>query len=392
MADNIVDQQVETTQPDAGQAELHRQMQMSLGIAPVEQVQQQQEGSTGNVSADGAAAPNNSTANATPADPFSLFKEKFGYETPEAAVTEIESLRALRDNPVKPEYKFENEESEKLFKAFQSGKKSEVYAFLEQDQRIDKYLTTDVSKENAAEIVKMGMQLRYKDLSSDEINYLFNKEFAIPAKPVQQSDEMAEEYQTRLSDWESVVQDKQMGLMIEAKKSRPEIANAKTKLVLPEIAAQVEPEYLEWKKSVEENQRLSAATTDAYKVFTPKQFEIKIPFKDEQNKIDFEFQHEPDSKSFTQAVELVSDIDKFWKHFTDQAGNPDRQKFLRFIYNGLNHDSHVHNAMNQAKNATIKASLPDNSQGGMVRQMAQTQEPSELDKKMRESLRGYGGF
>lgn len=390
MADNVqvIEQQEQVDPQAAFKAELHNQMQMSLGIAPT------QNGQDAEPSASEAASTTTpQTETSTQSDPFSLFKEKFGYETPEAAITEIEQLRAFKERPPVQEYKFENEDSEKLFKALQAGKKSEVYAYLEQEQRIDKYLTSDVSKENAAEVVKMGMQLKYKDLTLDEINYKFNKQFALPPKPVQGSDEMADEYQSRLADWDSIIQDKQMELMIEAKLARPELAAAKTKLVLPDIANNVDAEYLEWKKSMEENEQLSKATTEAYKAFTPKQLETKIPFKDEQNKIDFEFQFEPDAKTFSQAQEMVTDMNKFWGYFVDQAGNPDRQKFIKFIYNGLNHDNIVLNAMNQAKNATIKASLPDNSQGGLVRQIAQPQgELSEFDKQMRASLRGHGGY
>src|ERR1700755_1299232 len=64
---------------------------------------------------------------AVPVDIFTPFKEKFGYEKPEDALTEIEQLRAFKANPTVAEIKFETPESEKVFKALQGGKLKEVY-------------------------------------------------------------------------------------------------------------------------------------------------------------------------------------------------------------------------------------------------------------------------
>ena len=89
---------------------------------------------------------------------------------------------------------------------------------------------------------------------------------------------------------------------------------------------------------------------------------------------------------------LVSDIEEFWKSYYNPDGTPDRKRFLSDVYFMKNRDKVIAAALRQSMNATIKAGLPDNSTGGLVRQLPQTQEPNELDKMMRASLKGYAGF
>jgi hypothetical protein len=371
-----------TSAVDPIKTELDQQMAISLngGIPPT----------TSDPAAVSASTEVPSTA--TTSDPFGIFKEKFGYDTPEAAVQDIESLRAFRAAPPAAELNFENPQSKLVAEALQAGKFQEVYEVLDQQMRIERLTSAEMTTDIATDIVKLGMQLKYKDLTPAEITYKFNKQFALPAKPALLPAEDQEEYNERLATWEAQKADKDMELMIEAKLAKPELQNSKTKLVFPTIARPQDADFQEWQKTVQDNDRLAAETTQAYKAFTPTSLETKIHFKDEPNKIDFEYTHEPDPQSFNQAIEMVSDINQFWKSFISSDGTPNRKDFLETIYFGLNRHKILMDAMSQAKNATIKASLPDNSTGGLVRQMPQTQEPNELDRLMRESLKGYGGF
>lgn len=323
---------------------------------------------------------------ATPTDPFGLFKEKFGYDTPETAIKEIEELRAYKATPIVPEIKFENERSEKIFKAIAAGKLSEVHSLLDEELKIDKLGAAELNKDTAADIVKLAMQLKYRDqkLSPQEIDYKFKKQFAIPPKPIQSSTEDQEEYDARLQTWQSVVEDKEMELMIEAKLARPELQNTKQKLVFPEIDSPVDEGYAQYRKMLAENEKTAAEATIEYQKLTPKSVETKINFKDEPNKIDFIFQYEPSAEDFSKAVEATVDEKAFWNLFNKPDGTPDREKFLRVINYARNEEKVLLEAMKQSKNATIKASLPDNSQaGGLVRQMVSAPgEQSDLDKEM----------
>jgi hypothetical protein len=381
MADDIViDQNPEVNaQMLAAKAEIDRQMNISLNGGFEPEVKVEEPIIDANAQAQQAAPI---------VEPFSILKEKFNYQTAEDAVREIEELRGFKANPI-TNIEFENEFSEKVFKAIQAGKTKEVTVLLAQQDRLESITSAEITKDNAEDVIKLGMSLRYKDLTPSEINYKFNKQFAIPKEPVQGADEEEPDFLQRKSEWQEKVNDIVMDRILEAKTLKPELEAAKSKLVLPEIETPIDENYIQWQKSLEAKPQLEEEISKEYKSFTPKSIETKLNFNDETNKIAFEFQFEPDSEGFNKAVENGLDIKNFWKNFVKSDGTPDRQKFLQTIYYGLNKDKYAMAAMTQAKNATIKAMLPDNSNSGMQRQFAQTQESSELDKQMQASLQPF---
>lgn len=322
---------------------------------------------------------------------FEIIKEKFGYENPEDAVAEIEQLRLLKSQPPAAEpIKFENEFNENLFKAIQAGKIKEVTQLLAQQERLDSLTTNEVTKDNAADIIKLGMQLEYKTLTQAEIDYKYNKSFGIPKEPMQSDSELDDDFANRKAEWQDKVNDIEMGKMIEAKMAIPKLESAKSQIKFPEIPATVDNDYIQYKKMLDEQVQIDAEVSAAYKSFTPKSIETKIPFTDETNKIGFEFQYEPDSETFTKSVGMALDINTFFDSFKKSDGTPDRQKFLEAIHFATNKDRIILEAIKQAKNATLKSQLIDNSQGGsQQRFQPQTQEPSELDKQMQASLGQY---
>lgn len=316
-------------------------------------------------------------------DHFSTIKEKFGYQSHEDAIKEIEELRNLRANPTPAALKFENEQSEKLFKAIQKADRKEVYSILSQQERLESLTSKDVDEASAAEIIKLNMSLKYKDLTPQEIDYKFNRQYAMPKEPTQATDETDEEFSEKKSAWQEQVNDIKMNKIIDAKLAKPELESAKSKIVLPEFNDTPDEDYIQWRKSLEEAPRQQEEISKAYKAFTPKDVESKIKFTDEANKIDFEFQYEPDGESFTKSVEMGIDFNRFLENFKNQDGTPDRKGFLNAIHFAINRDKILMEAIKQAKNATIKSFLPDNS--GVVRHLPQTHEPSELEQNMKRA-------
>lgn len=163
-------------------------------------------------------------------------KSQFGWDNADAAKTEIEELRKLRENASsKTDIEFANEQSAKFFKLLQDGKEDDLYSFLEQKKKIDRLSSADLNASTAADIIKLNMQQKYKDLTPSEVEYKFNKEFGIPSRPVQKDIETDEEYQERLQSWEGRVKDIETEMLIEAKLARPELEKYKSELVLPDI-------------------------------------------------------------------------------------------------------------------------------------------------------------
>lgn len=397
MADNVITepQQVQADvaqQPDF-KAELDQMMAISLngGIPP--QATDTPAATVDPPATTEATVQPQATEVAQHSDPFGLLKDKFGYENHEAAIKEIEELRAFRAQPKLPEFVFESEEDAKILKALAAGKRAELREFLNREAQIEQLVSGDVTKETAAQIVKLKMQLTNKDLTSQEIDYRYKKQFGVPPQPVRGIDEDDDEYNGRVAQWQEVVNDREMDLIIEAKMARPDIEKAKGQLSVPEIETPVDEGYAQYQQMLEQKAKDDAATKEAYKAMTTKAIETKLNFKDEANKIDFEFQFEPDAEGFTKAVQTACDADLFWQTFTNSDGTPNRQKFLDAIYYANNKDKIIMSAINQGKNAAIKASLPDNSQGGILtKQVTQNVEVSELDQQMRASLRGYGSY
>lgn len=168
-------------------------------------------------------------------DPDEWLKREFSWENTEQAKAELEELRRFREQQQEQEIEFENEESLNLFRLFKDGKQDDVYNFLENRRKLDKLLSSNIDRETAAEIIKYSLQNTYKDLTREEIEYRFNREFGIPEKPVQKDIETDEEYEERLSNWESKVKDIETDLLIEAKLARPELEKMKSELIFPDI-------------------------------------------------------------------------------------------------------------------------------------------------------------
>lgn len=374
MAENIIDNS-QSTAPviDPAQAELASQMASAFSMkVPDTEIANTAPSGTEDKKQDTQPAPFS----------FDTLKEKFGYQAPEEVLTEIEQLRALKANPPSQVLEFENEESKNILLALQKGDTKPLVSYLNQKQKLEDTLSLEINKDSASDIVKYGMSLKYKDLSAAEIDYKYKKQFGAPLKPAQGTDD-DEEYKAKLDQWQEVVNDRNMELMIEAKMLRPELEASKTKLVFPEIDQQTDDGYLDYKKAIEEEKKLSAEAVKAYEKFTPEMVETKLDFNDKANGVEFPFLYKPSPESFEKTRKMVNNIDEFYAMFQTQDGSPDRIKFFKFINSALNMDSMLLEAMNQSKNATLKSMLADNSQGGMVRQLnTGAQEENELDQAM----------
>lgn len=405
MADDIIipqneQQVVQPTAPTIS-PEVAQMMEMSLNIGkPIAnpyQTPRQQDPPPTTINNDTPETPATPDTPAAPvvADIFQPFKDKFGYQTPEDALKEIEELRALKANPQVPELQFENEDSKKYFNAALKGDRKVMLQILDKQDRLERLAALEVSKDTAPEIIKTLMALEL-GLEKEEVEFQYKQDYSVPKEPkepVRRQTEEDDEFEERHNDWKDAHSDWQervkgieMKAIIAAKLAKPKLEAAKSNLVFPEIEDDTDEEYIQYRKGLEESTRLKAEVSVAYKTFKPEQIAVKVPYTDEQSKVNFEYQYVPDEESFNKTVEMVSDMEKFYGFFKDQEGKPDRRKFLEAIHFGLNKERIILEALKQSKNATIKASLPDNNSGGLQRQFPQRQELSEVDKLMQYSL------
>lgn len=230
-------------------------------------------------------------------DPNEWLKREFSWENTEQAKAELEELRSFRERQEEQEIEFENEESLNLFRLFKEGKQDDVYSYLENRRKLDKLLTSEVNKETAADIIKLSLQNTYKDLTPEEIEYRFKREFGVPEKPVQRDIETDEEYAERLSSWESKVKDVETDLLIEAKLARPELEKMKSELVFPDIEDGREQSQL-----TQEELEVQAQYIDQFKEIAAEQLVnfdgFSVSVKDEEVEIPLSYAISDEEKQY----------------------------------------------------------------------------------------------
>jgi hypothetical protein len=147
-----------------------------------------------------------------------------------------------------------------LIDSIKEFKTDDVYQILNQQKKIDKLISSELTTDIAAEIVKTNIQNKFKDLSADEVDLLFYDQFFVPLKPEQGYDETDEEYADKLKTWQAQADYTEKRLMIEAKVLKPEIEKLKSEIKLPDIyneagreaQYQEEFEYLQQARSIYE--------------------------------------------------------------------------------------------------------------------------------------------
>lgn len=167
-------------------------------------------------------------------------KKEFEIESVDGFKNQWNELRKLKEQPTQQqpqEIKWANDESKRFFDLLKEGKEDDIYSYLNQKkqiERLEKYDISDVSQ--ASEIIKANLQFKYKDLDAKQIDRLYQRQYALPEKP-QQNLESEEEYAQVLANWQRQVQDREQDIMIDAKIAKPELANYKSQIVLPDIPA-----------------------------------------------------------------------------------------------------------------------------------------------------------
>ena len=162
-------------------------------------------------------------------DSNQFVKERFGYDSVEQAEQEFKKLKE------QPSFEFKDDVSRTLFDAIKEGKADDVYEILNQQKRLEKLITSDLTPDLAAEIVKTNIKNKYKILSADDVELLFYDQHFVPLKPEQGYDESDEDYAGKVKTWQSQVDYADRKLMIEAKVIRPELEKLKSEIKLPDI-------------------------------------------------------------------------------------------------------------------------------------------------------------
>jgi hypothetical protein len=159
------------------------------------------------------------------------------FESADEAKLKVTELKKLKEtpSPENKEIEFANENSRKFFDYVKEGKEEDVFNYLSEKRQLDKFVNAEVSETNAGDIVKLAMQQRHKDLTPEEIDYKFNKQFSAGKIPEQKETETDYEFEIRQAEYNERAEDLKKELKIEAKLAKPELEKLKSELILPNI-------------------------------------------------------------------------------------------------------------------------------------------------------------
>jgi|ERR1039457_1470410 hypothetical protein len=193
-------------------------------------------------------------------DANEYLKKELGYDDWDTAKKEIDGLKKKASEPAP--FKYADEVSEKIHKALLEGKTDPLYEYLDTKSKIGKLVTGEVTEKNAPDIIKAAMKVKFKEsnLTDEEINRKFNKQFSISKEPVQTLEETSVEFDARKEEWKEQVEGIKSDMIMEAKVTRPDLAKLITELKLPEIAA---PQLIQ-KEPTPEEQELSKKNMEVF--------------------------------------------------------------------------------------------------------------------------------
>lgn len=295
-----------------------------------------------------ATATTTETQEQKPLDLNAFVKDELGFES----IDEVKNfVKTAKEKTEEPSFKFENEDSERFFNLLKEGKKDDVYEFLAQQKRIEKLSGAEVNVKTAEEIIKLSIQSKYPNLSEDEIDTVFQDRFEIPQKPTKGIDEDDEEYEQKLSQWESKVNSVQKKLVIEAKMAQPEIAALQKNLVLPDIKStqSSEPTQEDLQMVQELREQFEQTLESDYKNFGG----FNVTFKDESSGIEIPIAYVPTDEEKVALKNELSDFDHteyFGNRWFAKDGKPQVPQMMADKYFLENKEKILQKVANEAAN------------------------------------------
>lgn len=277
------------------------------------------------------------------------FQREFGM-APTDFKSKWEELNKPKEPATPQEIQWANDESKRLFDAIREGKEDEVYRYLNQKQQLAKLENYDISDANqAAEIIRANMQFKYKDLSTQEIDRLFSRQYSMPAQPQQTDLQTDEEFAAVMDQWKQQVQEKQQDMIIDAKLVKPELSQFKPQIVLPEIQ---KPQVQQAGPTPEELAAMEAgrkaylgALESNYQNF--KGFNVTAKSGDAELPISYNISPEEQIASKQELQEF--DVNGFFeKRWWDGNGNPNVTLMQEDLYMLKNRDKILQKTANEA--------------------------------------------
>jgi hypothetical protein len=287
-------------------------------------------------------------------DSNQFVKERFGYDSVEQAEQEFKKLKE------QPSFEFKDDVSKSLFDAIREGKADDVYEILNQQKRLEKLTSSELTPDLAAEIVKTNIKNKYKDLSADDVELLFYDQHFVPLKPEQGYDESDEDYAGKVKTWQSQVDYAERKLMIEAKVIRPELEKLKSEIKLPDIYNEAgrEAESQEEFEIMQQARSIYEKTLDSdFQSFSG----FNVSVKDEDVEIPISFNVAEDERLAMKNDLTDFDSDSYFENrWFSEDGKPKVQQIMADKYLLENREKIFSKIANEAASQRLLAHLKKN--------------------------------
>ena len=268
-----------------------------------------------------------------------------------------QEFKKLKEKPAETNFEFKDGVSKTLFDAIKEGKTDDVYNILNQQKRLEKLTSNELTPNLAVDIIKTNIQNKYKDLNQDEVDLLFYDQYFVPLKPEQGYDESDEDYAAKVKTWQSQVDYVDKKLMIEAKVIRPELEKLKSELRLPDIYGQEKQEAA----SQEEFESMQQARNVYEKTLESdfnnfKGFDVTV--KDEEVEIPISFNVSEEERSALKNELSDFDVDAYFeKRWFNEDGRPNVKQAMSDRYLLENWDKIARKIANEAASQRLVAHL-----------------------------------
>lgn len=256
-------------------------------------------------------------------DANDFLKKELGYDSLDAAKKELQELRELKEKAKTPEeIKFANDASKRFFEALQEGKEDDLYTFLDAKRKLSQAQNLDITKaDDAAKILKLDLQYKHKDLTAEEVEFIFNRDYKVPTKPVQKDDQTDEEYAETLSLHEQRVKEIQQSMIIDAKMAKPRLSQYSSEIILPDIPKSAPTAK---QPTAEELQQFEKQRDAYFQEVTKGLQSVKgftTEYKDEAVTIPISYEITNEEK--TAIKPIMESLSSSWEYFEKRWSNPD---------------------------------------------------------------------
>lgn len=301
-------------------------------------------------------------------------KNIFGWENEEIALAELKELRELKDKPAS-EIKFSNDQSKQIHELLRTGDKTsikKVVEILETQDRIESYVSGEVTKDSAPEIIKLGLYLNSgKRLSKDEVDFQYKQEYGIPKEPVQKSTEDDDDFKERHDEWKEKVSIIETKKIVAAKMAIPQLEQLKQKIELPIIDSpqnNQDKDYEDWKAgNAKADENYVKVVVPGINALKESDLLLSVKVDDPKNQMQFEVSVVPDKDVFTEVQkESMDTFGWLGKLAFDEKGNFNATKLTRAILLEKYFDKFAQSIARQAVNAERKRVVSKESAGGGI--------------------------